>query len=77
MSGRVEQQLGELNHEVVRLYGQGMYEQAIGFAKQSCDLARLELGEADPAFATSLNNLGPLHHSMGTTRRPSRSFARR
>src|SRR5260370_33938721 len=65
MPERVEQKIDRLNREVARLYGQGRYEQAVGLANQSCDLARRDLGEAHPHFAQSLNNLAALYRSMG------------
>ena len=46
MPESVEQQLNQLQEEVARLYGQGRYEQALGVARQSCDLAHRELGKA-------------------------------
>jgi tetratricopeptide (TPR) repeat protein len=65
MPERVEQRVDQLNREVVRLYAQGRHVEALALANQSCDLARRDLGESNPHFATSLNNLAELYRSMG------------
>jgi tetratricopeptide (TPR) repeat protein len=62
---QVAQQIAHLNQQVVQLYYQGRYEQAIRLATRARDLIRQHLGKDHPQFATSLNGLAELYASMG------------
>src|SRR5262245_53441398 len=55
---RPQQQVGQR-------YRQGHYTQALELALQARDLARQDLGEAHPEFATALDNLGLLYKTVG------------
>lgn len=55
----------ELNRKVIELYQQGRYAEALPLAEQVLTIHEKELGEANPATAVSLNNLGLLHQSAG------------
>ena len=61
----VERQVDQLNEQIVQLYRRGLYQQAVAFASQACDLASRHLGDTHPASARSLNNLATLYESMG------------
>jgi tetratricopeptide (TPR) repeat protein len=60
-----QQQLTRWHQQIVQLYRQGHYTQALELALQAYDLARQSLGEAHPEFATALDNLGLLHKTVG------------
>ena len=60
-----QQKIDEKNQQMVELYQQGRYEQAVSIAMEVCDLSRQAHGEDDPDYATSLNNLALLYNSMG------------
>jgi tetratricopeptide (TPR) repeat protein/CHAT domain-containing protein len=62
---RPEQEIDELNEQVVQLYGQGKYKEALEPARQVCELARRVLGDEHPDTATFLNNLGTLLRGIG------------
>src|SRR5262249_7491951 len=51
--------------EVLRLYQEGEYEQAVKAAGQLCDDVRARLGENGPEFAAALNALALIHHALG------------
>jgi TonB family protein len=51
----------KLSIEIVRLYNEGKYEEAIPLAKQVVDLKEKILGKEDLSLADSLNNLGALY----------------
>jgi tetratricopeptide (TPR) repeat protein len=65
MSKDIQQQISKLNQQVVKLYQQGRYGEAIQSASHARDLSSQYLGEDHPSFATSLNNLALLYNSMG------------
>src|SRR4051794_1102100 len=58
------QQIDRMNQQVVHLYEQGRYEQAIGFAEQARDFAYQSFGEGHLSYAISLNNLAGLYDSL-------------
>src|SRR5436190_15992408 len=60
-----QQQIARLHQQVVQLYRQGHYTQALDLALQARDLARQYLGEEHPEFATALDNLGLLYKTVG------------
>lgn len=57
MSEEIQWQIDRLDQQVIQLYQQGRYEQAIQPATKACDLARRHLGKEHPDFAASLSNL--------------------
>jgi CHAT domain-containing protein/type II secretory pathway pseudopilin PulG len=59
------QKAKKLNQEVLRLYQQGRYAQAIPYAENALTIYEKTLGPAHPATATSLNNLALLYANMG------------
>jgi len=65
MSEDIEQQILKLNQDVVKLYQQGRYEEALQPASHARDLSFQYLGNDHPDFAQSLNNLAVLYKSMG------------
>ena len=54
-----------LTDQVVRLYGQGKYAEAIPFAKRALEIRVGLLGEKHPDTAESYNNLGELYRVIG------------
>ena len=55
----------ELNRQVVQLYQQGKYREAVPVAQQAVAEAKANFGPDDARTATSLNNLAGLYESMG------------
>jgi CHAT domain-containing protein/Tfp pilus assembly protein PilF len=55
----------QLNQQVIKLYNQGKYEEAIPLAKRILAIREKILGENHPSFAASLNNLALLYDSQG------------
>jgi CHAT domain-containing protein/Tfp pilus assembly protein PilF len=55
----------QLNQQVVQLYQQGKYTQAIPLAKEALRIREQALGPTHPAVATSLNNLALLLKTTG------------
>jgi CHAT domain-containing protein/tetratricopeptide (TPR) repeat protein len=55
----------ELNQQVIKLYGQGKYREAIPIAQRSLAILEKALGADHPDVANSLNNLALLHKSQG------------
>jgi TonB family protein len=51
----------KLSIEIVRLYNDGKYDEAIPLAKRAVELKEKALGKANPSLADSLNNLGALY----------------
>jgi tetratricopeptide (TPR) repeat protein len=65
-SGQVSQeQIDRLNQQVMGLFEQGRYRQALELATQVCEWARRGLGENHPLRATGLHNLGFMCQAMG------------
>jgi tetratricopeptide (TPR) repeat protein len=60
-----QEQIDRLNRQVVELYRQGHYQQAVALAAQVCHQARQTLGESHPAYATTLDNLAELYEAEG------------
>ena len=58
-------QITRWHQQIVQLYRQGHYTQALELALQAYELARQSLGEAHPEFATALDNLGLLYKTVG------------
>src|SRR5271165_1526667 len=63
-SSAKEDNLDALNQQIVELFGQGKYQEAIPLAEKAVELARRVRGPEDPETATSLNNLGELYSNM-------------
>jgi tetratricopeptide (TPR) repeat protein/CHAT domain-containing protein len=63
-----EARLNELNAQVVELYQQGKYAEAIQVADEAVRVARTTFGRDDPNLATALNNLGELYNAQGRYR---------
>jgi len=60
------QKATELNQEVIQLYQQGRYAEAIPYAERALALREKVLGPEHPDTATSLNNLALLYDNMGS-----------
>jgi tetratricopeptide (TPR) repeat protein len=54
-----------LNQQVIQLYQQGKYNEAILLAEQALAIRKQQLGDNHPSTATSLNNLAGLYESQG------------
>ncbi len=65
-----------LNDQVVDLYQQGRFQEAITLAEKALRLREATLGPEHPATAASLNNLALLYVSMGDYSRAERLFQR-
>ncbi|MGB5896605.1 MAG: tetratricopeptide repeat protein, partial [Geitlerinemataceae cyanobacterium] len=55
----------QLNQQVMQLYQQGQYTEAIPLAEQALAIWEKVLGAEHPDVATSLNNLAMLYQAMG------------
>ena len=62
---QAQQQFDQLNQQVMQLYEEGQYAQALDSATQSLELARTNFGEDHPDTAASLNNLAMLYKALG------------
>jgi CHAT domain-containing protein len=54
-----------LNQQVIQLYQQGKYNEAIPLAQQALAIIKQQLGDNHPLTAQSLNNLALLYYSQG------------
>ena len=54
----------QLTQQVIELYKQGKYSEAIPLAKEALRIRQQVLGEEHPSVATSLHNLAALYNSM-------------
>ncbi|MCZ8200240.1 CHAT domain-containing protein [Microcystis sp. LE19-55.1A] len=54
-----------LTQQVIQLYQQGKYNEAIPLAEQALAIRKQQLGDNHPSTATSLNNLAFLYQSQG------------
>ena len=54
-----------LDQQVVKLYRQGRYQEAISIARRVAQIKEKALGQDHPDVATSLNNLALLYDSLG------------
>jgi tetratricopeptide (TPR) repeat protein len=54
-----------LNQQVIQLYQQGKYNEAIPLAEQALAIIKQQLGDNHPLTAQSLNNLALLYESQG------------
>jgi tetratricopeptide (TPR) repeat protein len=54
-----------LNQQVIQLYQQGKYNEAILLAEQALAIRKQQLGDNHPLTAQSLNNLAGLYESQG------------
>ena len=61
----VENKFQELNQELIRLYQDGNYNAASKIAEQVTEIVREYYGKEHPDYATSLNNIAAMYHSMG------------
>lgn len=59
------QEAAQLNAQVMELYGQGRYKDAIPFAQRALAIREKTLGPDDPDTATSLNNLAEVYSLIG------------
>jgi tetratricopeptide (TPR) repeat protein len=55
----------QLNAQVVQLYRQGKFADAVPLARTALAVLKEVLGERHPDYATSLNNLAMLYQAMG------------
>ena len=60
-----EERLKELNAQVVQLYQQGKYAEAIPIAQEQLRVAEATFGAQHPNVALSLNNLAVLYREQG------------
>jgi CHAT domain-containing protein/tetratricopeptide (TPR) repeat protein len=58
-------QWDELNRQVVKLYQNGRYADAIPIAERALEVAAKTIGPNDPRVATALNNLAELYRVQG------------
>jgi Uncharacterized protein conserved in bacteria len=65
MSASLQEQLTQLNEELIGLYQQGRYQQAVVVATKACLFAGQTLGKAHPVYATFVDFLARLYYSMG------------
>lgn len=63
--GAYARKLAALNRQVEELHGAGRYVEALGPAREACELARRERGEQHADFAQCLSNVGLLHQALG------------
>jgi len=61
----IHQQWQTLHQQVVMLYEQGVYGEAIERAIKSLQFARSNIGEKHPSTASSLNTLAFIYHTLG------------
>ncbi len=54
-----------LNKEVVSLYRQGNYEEALARCIEACEFARRSLGVEHPEFGSCINNLASIYQAKG------------
>ena len=54
-----------LNQQIVQLYNQGRYQEAIPIAKRALAIYEKALGKEHPSVATSLGKLAELYYSLG------------
>ncbi|MGA2401542.1 MAG: tetratricopeptide repeat protein [Syntrophobacteraceae bacterium] len=54
-----------MNKEVISLYRQGNYEEALAHCIETCEVARRELGEEHPEFGSCISNLALLYKMTG------------
>ncbi|KPQ32593.1 MAG: Tetratricopeptide repeat, partial [Phormidium sp. OSCR] len=59
------EEANRLNQQVIRLYEEGRYQEAILLVQQALEIRETALGESHPDVATSLNNLALLYYSQG------------
>ena len=60
----VEKEIERINKEGVKLYQEGKYGEALPLFEKLVEFRRNNLGEEHPDYATSLNDLASLYHSM-------------
>jgi CHAT domain-containing protein/Tfp pilus assembly protein PilF len=59
------QRANQLNQQVIELYQAGRYSDATPLAEEALAVRQVQLGDNDPAVATSLNNLALLYRAQG------------
>ena len=60
-----QNELEALNQQIVELYEQGCYQEAIPLAERRVEIVEAQLGSEHPDVATSLNNLANLYQFQG------------
>src|SRR5262245_7880085 len=60
-----ELQIDDLIQQVVRLYQQGLYEQALSVARKAYDVAKRHFDKSHPDFALTLNYLAMMYYATG------------
>lgn len=63
--GQSLEEAERLNNQVIELYQQGLYREAIPLAERTLAIREKVLGPEHPDVATSLNNLASLYHDLG------------
>ena len=58
-------ELIDSTNRTLSLYGQGLYQEALPFAKKAVRLGEQEFGTNHPFFAVQLYNLAGLNHQLG------------
>jgi tetratricopeptide (TPR) repeat protein len=65
-----------LTQQVLELYGQGRFSQAIPLAERALEIHERELGPQHADTATALNNLAQLYHEAGDYAKAERMYER-
>src|SRR5688500_6872933 len=65
-----------LNQQVIRLFGEGKYDEALPLAERSLAIREKALGAEHPAVAVSLFNLASLYNSKGVYARAEPLYQR-
>jgi tetratricopeptide (TPR) repeat protein len=60
-----EEKAKGLNQQIIMLYQEGKYEDAILYAKRALEISEKALGNDHPDVAASLNNLASLYYTTG------------
>jgi CHAT domain-containing protein/tetratricopeptide (TPR) repeat protein len=66
----------EMHHQVVELYGQAKFTEALAVAERIGGILEEILGERHPEYAANLNNVGLLHRAAGDLGRAEPLLAR-
>ena len=73
-----EEKLIRLNQEVVQLYQEAKYSEAIQLGKQALEMGKIQLGIRHPNTTTAINNLALLYDRVGdhSSAEPLRQWGR-